>query len=217
MQLFTFKKVDSPRLLKESFQVRFQVYCRERNFIKDEDYPDQYETDEYDKFSLHFVALDSAENVVGSVRLILPHVGMFPIEQRCQNLAINWNIIGRDKSIEVSRLAISKLFRRRTGKGTYYEPTSGSSFSEREGDSDFLMRVRPLALGLYREMYRESKKRGIRYWFALMEEKLWVLTKMHGIVFRPIGEEVEFHGAVRPYVADLLEIEKNMYEKFSLS
>jgi len=214
LETFTFKKVDSPELLQESFKLRFQVYCKECNFIKEEEYPQHFENDGFDEDSLHFVALDSIDTVVGAVRLILPRVTKFPIEDHCPHLEIDKNNFDRSKAAEVSRLVISKLLRRRSGDGLYYEQKIADKPSRDDQEGIFFRRIRPMAFGLYREMYHESKRRDIRYWFALMEKKLWLLLKLHGFIFKPIGEEVDFYGLVRPYLADLVEMENLVHGKF---
>jgi N-acyl amino acid synthase of PEP-CTERM/exosortase system len=71
-----------------------------------------------------------------------------------------------------------------------------------------------MAFGLYRAMYQESKRTGIVYWFALMERGLWKLLSIHGLAFCPIGPEVDFFGLVSPYLAEIRELEKNVYSKF---
>jgi N-acyl amino acid synthase of PEP-CTERM/exosortase system len=77
-----------------------------------------------------------------------------------------------------------------------------------------MRRVRPMAFGLYRAMYHETKRQKLRYWFALMERTLWMLLKIHGFAFRPIGPEVDFYGMVTPYMADICELEQSVYAKF---
>ena len=71
-----------------------------------------------------------------------------------------------------------------------------------------------MAFGLYRAIYQESKRKGILYWFALMEKSLWKLLNIHGLTFRPIGPEVDFLGMVTPYLADIRELEKGVHSKF---
>jgi len=205
MQTFTFKKVDSLELLKESYKLRFQVYCKECAFISEEDYPDEYETDRYDKDALHFGSLDEDENVVGSLRLILPSAPEFPIEKYCTDLTFDLSQIDRRQTAELSRLVISKLFRRITKSGMYYMPSDGKGVVKNNLVLDSFMRVRPMAFGFCREMYYESTARGIKYWFALMERKLFLFLKMNGILFQPIGDEIEYFGTVRPYLADVAE------------
>jgi N-acyl amino acid synthase of PEP-CTERM/exosortase system len=210
---FSFHRITQPGELQEAYRLRFQVYCRECNFIKESDYPDGFETDGYDEFSAHFGAFDLQGRMVGAVRLILPSSPRFPIEEHCPPLEIDRNLISRQSCAEVSRLTISKLYRRRAQDGLYYEPRVEDKTVEDRGSS-FLRRVRPMAFGLYRAMYHESKRAGIRYWLALMEKGLWKLLHIHGFVFRPIGPEVEFLGRVKPYIGDLHDLETGVFAKF---
>jgi N-acyl amino acid synthase of PEP-CTERM/exosortase system len=210
---FSFRKINDKELLLEAFRLRFQVYCKECNFIKESDYPAGFETDAFDEHSLHFGAFDDEERLVGGVRLILPSCAKFPIEDHCRALNIDYGAIPRTGCGEVSRLTISKLFRRRANDGLYYEPQAKDEKVEEKG-MYFLRRVRPMAFGLYRAMYQESKRIGISHWFALMEPALWTLLKIHGFIFKPIGPSVDFYGIVTPYIADLSELEKNVREKF---
>jgi len=210
---FEFRRITSPEEMEEVYRLRFQVYCNECRFIKAEDYPDGRETDEFDKHSAHFGGYDKDGLLVGAVRLILPACGKFPIEEHCETLEIDPEKVTPRKSAEVSRLTISKLYRRRSKDGLYYETQAQDETVEDKGQY-FLRRVRPMAFGLYREMYHESKRLGIRYWYALMERTLRTLLKIHGFVFNPIGPEVEFYGMVTPFLADITEMEKNVHEKF---
>lgn len=210
---FTFKKIMAPEELMESYRLRLQVYGRECHFIHEEDYPQGYETDELDAHSLHFGGFDLFGNLIGSVRLILPETDSFPIQDHCPGLEVDWSKVSRAECGEISRLTISKLFRRRAHDGLYYEPQIQDQTVEDKGEQ-FLRRVRPMAFGLYRAMYQECKRLHINYWFALMEKSLWLLLKIHGFVFKPIGPEVDFYGKVTPYVADIREMEKWVHSKF---
>ncbi len=210
---FSFKKIVTPELLQESYHLRFQVYCKECHFIREEDYPLGIETDVFDPCSSHFGGFDPDGRLIGVSRLILSSCDKFPIQDHCPDLAVDWKKVNRSDCAEVSRLTISKLYRRRAYDGLYYEPQSDDVSVEDKGQQ-FLRRVRPMAFGLYRAMYQESKRLGVNHWFALMEKSLWLLLKIHGFVFRPIGPEVEFYGMVLPYIADIAELEKSVYTKF---
>ncbi len=210
---FHFTKITEPDQLEEAYRLRFQVYARECQFIKESDYPQSLETDDYDRFSVHFAGFDSQDRMVGAVRLILPSSPHFPIEEHCPGLEFDRDLILRQNCAEVSRLTISKLYRRRAQDGLYYEPQVEDKPVEGRGTS-FVRRVRPMAFGLYRAMYQESRRKGIRYWFALMEKSLWKLLRIHGLVFHPIGPEVNFLGLVKPYIGDLRDLEKNVFAKF---
>ncbi|MFH0876981.1 MAG: PEP-CTERM/exosortase system-associated acyltransferase [Candidatus Omnitrophota bacterium] len=210
---FRFKKIISPEELLQSYRLRFQVYCKECNFISDTDYPDGIEKDGLDEHAVHFAAFDDKDAMVGAVRLILPTCERFPIEEHCSKLNIDPVSAPRAKSAEISRLTISKLYRRRAKDGLYYEPQVQDESVTDKG-AQFLRRVRPMAFGLYRQMYQESKRLKVRHWLVLMERSLWFLLKIHGFVFRPIGAAVDFYGEVTPYLADIVEIEKNVKTKF---
>lgn len=210
---FIFRKINTPDILEESYRLRYQVYCNECHFIRPEDYPHQIETDAFDAHSLHFGGFNPEGRLIGAARLILSSCGAFPIEEHCKDLAVDWKSVARQECAEISRLTISKLYRRRAHDGLYYEPQAQDTEVEDQGEH-FIRRVRPMAFGLYRAMYHESKRTGVRYWFALMEKSLWLLLKIHGFVFRPIGREVDFYGMVTPYIADISELEKNVHQKF---
>ncbi len=210
---FEFRRITSPEAMEEAFRLRYQVYCNECHFIRSEDYLDGTEKDGFDKHSAHFGAYDAGGCLVGSVRLILPSCGRFPIEEHCAALDVDPVKVPLRKCAEISRLTISKLYRRRAKDGLYYEPQVEDVTVQDKGQY-FMRRVRPMAFGLYRELYHESKRLGIRYWYALMEKTLRTLLKIHGFVFNPIGPEVEFYGMVTPYLADITEMEQNVHEKF---
>lgn len=208
---FTFMKVDSPDLLNEVFRIRYQVYCKECNFIKDEDYPEGIEKDNYDAHSLHFLAKDS-NGLIGAARLILDCPLGFPLEEHCNgHLTIDKNSLPRKRIAEISRLVISRGYRRRREDGLYY--TTDCLQTADITPIESMRRIRPMTFGIYREIYQESKRRGITHWYALMEKTLWLLLRLHGFNFQAIGEEIDFYGSVQPYLADISKIERECYEK----
>ena len=185
--------------MQQIFKLRFQVYCRECGFIREEDYPESSEQDEYDPQSIHFAAINSVGDVVGTMRIILPGALPLPIERHCAGIQIKPDPLPGMGYAEVSRLVISKYLRRRRDDGMYYEPQVEDKKVE-GANADFLRRAKPMAFGLYREMYHESKRRGISYWYALMEKSLWLLLRIHGFRFDCIGDEIDVYGPVRPYL-----------------
>src|SRR4051812_4367815 len=58
---FTASVVDrTPALLDDSYRLRHQVYCNERQFLAAADYPDGLESDELDASSVHVGAIDDS-------------------------------------------------------------------------------------------------------------------------------------------------------------
>lgn len=216
MQPFIFKKVEPAdrELMEQIHRLRFEVYCRECNFIQEDDYPQGVEKDAYDAQSVHFAALDPEGLVIGTMRMILSGKLNFPLESHCPNINVNKNTLPRNNLAEISRLVISKNLRRRCDDGMYYGPQTEDKQGVDKNGSAFLRRAKPMAFGLYRELYRESKKRGITHWYALMEKGLWLLLRIHGFAFEPIGEEVNFYGMVKPYLGQIAKIEEEVRLKF---
>src|SRR4051794_5248145 len=110
---------DTPALLDQIFRLRYQVYCVEHEFENPQDHLAGYETDTYDCHSVHAALVHLASgNVCGCVRLILPRRGAsLPITQFVsEDAAANF---GTAHVAEVSRYAVSKAFRRRTGEVDY--------------------------------------------------------------------------------------------------
>ncbi len=217
MENFSFLKVDlsESELMEKIYRLRFEVYCRECGFINEEDYPNGLEMDEYDKQAVHFAAFNTDEEIVGTLRLILPGKMNFPIEKHCPQIKIDKNLIpGSITFAEISRLVISKKLRRRKNDFLYYEPQIEDQKVSSDDKNDYLRRNKPMAFGLYREMYQESKRQGITHWYSLMETGLWLLLKTHGFHFECIGEEVDVYGPVKPYRGWVSQIEKEVSQKF---
>ena len=170
--------------------MRFQVYARECEFISANDYPEGVERDAYDDHAVHFGAFDEESQIVGAVRLILPSSEKFLIEERCGLLPFGSGLPSRHLHAEISRLTISKSFRRSLAP---QGPSDGKAES-------YIRKVSPMALGLCHLMYEECRDRGIAYCLALMEKPLELLLKLNGFEFKPIGPAVDFYGPVTPYI-----------------
>jgi len=210
---FTFGIINDPALLEEAFKLRFQVYCRECNFINEVDYPDRTEKDKFDPLSIHFFANDP-EGIVGTARLVLDSPLGFPLEEHCKDCEFEKDI-PKKHCAEISRLVISKHYRRRKNDGMYYSPDyadnpAAKAMAEKE---NLVKRIKPMTFGLFKEMYQASKRRDIRCWYVVMEKSLYLLLKIHGFEFKPIGKETDYYGPVRPYSARLEDLEKSVYHK----
>ena len=202
--MFTFKRVETRGELEEVFRLRYQVYCVECGYESSEDHPGGSEKDEYDEHAVHFIALDRNGHIVGTVRLVTASEIGFPIERFCKT-KLDTTLVPRESAVEVSRLAISKLYRRRTGDGLY-----GATSAEGDGASTGHRRRPEIVLGLYKALYRESKWLGVVNWYAVMEKSLFHLLKASGVVFNQIGEVTDYHGNRIPYIARLSNIERQI-------
>src|SRR5689334_23097596 len=116
-EYFLFKKIDpkDQQAMEQIYRLRFEVYCHECGFIEEKDYPDGRETDEYDKQSVHFAAINSFGEIIGTVRLILSTPLVLPIKKYCPDVRLEPEV----SYAEISRLVISKRLRRRANDQLY--------------------------------------------------------------------------------------------------
>ena len=200
------------------FRLRYQVYCDECGFEDPKEYPEMMERDEYDDHAIHFGNIIAGHRELGgTVRMILHSEKGFPIEK---NFIIDQELLPafeRTKIAEVSRLAISKAFRRRVSDGILYSEkivsiTRKNNIYQKERRKN----ERNFALGLYRCIYKESLKRGLTHWYAAMTEGLCSLLTSRGCVWHPIGPKINYHGYRRPYIAIIAENAEAARQNFRL-
>src|SRR5436190_603702 len=100
---------DDPRLLEQSYRLRYQVYCVERDFLDAADYPGQRETDEFDDDSVHLGVIDAQGDLAGTARLIKANPRGYPMFQHCAFFPEVQVFDSSDVvAVEVSRVAISR-------------------------------------------------------------------------------------------------------------
>ncbi|RJQ46006.1 MAG: GNAT family N-acetyltransferase [Nitrospiraceae bacterium] len=244
---FTVNIVSDAKELTEIFRLRYKVHCLEWGFEKPENYPDGLLTDNYDHHALHFTARDDhSQKLVGAIRLLFDKGEGFPIEKYCE-LDINTNEIPREKISEISRTVIHRDYRRRTEDKYIYGPDEerrsiGSfayshnySYARRYEDrqkykpnahrvnTQIERRERhEIIISLFKAIYRESKRRELTHWYAVMTKGIVALLDKFGLAFKEIGDPVDYHGIRTPYISELRKIEEEMsvkdpklYEEFS--
>lgn len=182
-----FKKVETEKELSDVYKLRFEVYCKEKNYLSYKQYPNQFETDEYDPYSVNFIATIGSQPV-GTARLVLNNPIGFPIE-RHYNFDISQMGAKREMTTEISRLVVMKKAVLISG----YRKTK-------------------ITWGLFSAMYQEARNRSIKHLCAAMETSLWrLLSKCH-IRFSKIGSPKEYYGGLcAPFVADMNDIENNLF------
>ena len=199
---------DAAHLLRMSYALRYQVYCEERGFLRAENYPDKLESDIFDRHSLHFGVFDSAKELVATARFVQKSIIGLPLYQHCTLFAHELRLFGADSRIaEVSRLSVSRGYRRRRGDGIYGLAENTMPYKgidRRSGEN--------AVFALYRSIYQVSKRSGITHWLAATERSLQRLLARYGFPFRPIGPEADYFGAVMPYALVLKEFDEVILE-----
>jgi N-acyl-L-homoserine lactone synthetase len=104
---------DDPRLLEQSYRLRYQVYCLERGFLDPGDYPDGREIDEFDPHSVHLAVLDTEGAMIGTARLIKANPRGFPMFRHCAFFPEVMPPDAPHRLVEGSRLAIRRHYMRR--------------------------------------------------------------------------------------------------------
>lgn len=197
------------------FGLRYQVYCLERSFLPTEDYPDGLERDGYDDFSTHIGAYSMSDILVGGLRLVTPPDGeRFPFEEHCTQIFGNRTRPPNHDCTEISRLVISKLYRRRAGDsmfGVSSQLMGGEAAQAAQdrrkvqrADSDRRKLQPEILLGLLRQVYRHCKRQGIGHWYMALEKSLArLLERMFYFSLEPLGVEVDYYGPVTPYILSM--------------
>ena len=186
---FRTMSADTPDLIRRAQEIRYQVYCVEREFENPADHPDRREKDKLDGHSVHSLLIHRATgHAVGTVRLVLPRREApresFAI-QRVTEPSIWATSLPMEATAEVSRFSISKQIR-----GTLCSADSDLAVERQIGPM--------MSLGLIQALVRMSARHGITHWCALMEPKLLRMLAAMAIHFKRLGEPVEYHGIRQP-------------------
>lgn len=221
---FKFGVVNDPErqaeILAEIYRLRYQVYVREWGFEDPADHPSGMETDAYDRHAIHFYAR-SRENddLIGTARIILTSELGFPIEKHFE-IYQQPDKAADGKIGEISRLSISKAYRRREIDQIIF--SGGRSHLEKLKEQDALARSleherrkceHELIRGIYLLIYRESLRLSLSHWYAVMARGLQVILNRWGIPFKQIGPETEYHGIRAPYALSIREMESHLQRK----
>lgn len=217
---FDFTVIDDAGCLRDSYALRYEVYCHERRFLAPENYPQKLETDSYDDRAIHVGGINKEGVLAGTVRLVLPSAQGFPLLEHCKLFHEYQYLADPDKSVqlslaEISRLAVSKSYRRRQNDGLYdLASEEDDGIPIRVENEAMHRRHKPeIIFGLYRVIYQASKRQGITHWFAAMERPLLRLLHRYSFDFKPIGPELDYYGPVTPYFAEIAEIEMSVHRR----
>lgn len=178
------------------------MYCLEWCYEDACDYQEGLETDEFDSVASHFSARENKTgNLVGTIRIIhpsekgLPALNHFEVDKK-----LIPNVPARQVG-EISRLAVSKEYRRRAiDKAIYTDNVI--NFSDVKERRNWRRRFEAeLVSGLYHCIYAESIERGLTHLYAVMSAGLHSILTSWGLSFTPIGPAIDYHGMRRPYIA----------------
>ena len=198
---FSVVPATTPDLLDAAHALRYQVYCVEHAFENPAEHPGGREIDQYDAHSAHAVLIHKpTSEVVGCVRLILPHEGsgIAALPLRALLGARSGALLDSCDPLvtaEISRYAVSKKLRRREGEDLY--PDVG------ELSAGEVRRLGPhISVGLIRGVAALAADRGITKVCAAIAPALARLLERLGLTFSPLGPVIDYHGPRQPCIAD---------------
>lgn len=203
----------SEELRHEVYKLRHNVYCEELHF---EDVKASYEeTDEFDERAIHcFVRHISSNNLAGTVRLITSAKPgeLLPIEQFCSHAITDVNVtpahFGRHEICEISRLAVPAAFRKR--EIDKYAGAATGAINEQAFSQTELRCFPYIAICLYLSAAAMSYKTRRYHVFVMMEPRLARSLQFVGIMFKQLGQPIEFHGKRAAYYIDSRELKKTL-------
>lgn len=199
---------DTPALLEQSFGLRYQVYCLERGFLNPADYADHLEIDAFDAHALHFGTTNLQGELVGTARLVQDGAAGFPLFRHCTIFPGETELYQPGNTVvEVSRLSVSRKYRRRKDDGAYGDQAPVVHVgTERRGEHAEY--GGELIVSLYKALYQASKRHGITHWLAATEKSLHRLLAKYAFPLRLIGPETDYFGPVAPYLMDVREFDQ---------
>lgn len=189
---------DTDALRERTFRLRYQVYCIERGFEPLEQPHPQQERDHYDAHSVHFLLHHRGRGVdVATTRLVLGEApSKLPFFHVAGPCLTQPELPGWPPSAEVSRLAISKVCRRRQAdRNLLY----GAGADPLRLPAHATPGHPGLVVALYRCLYAYSRVAGIADWYMMMEPALARLLGQVGVVPEPLGPAVHYRGLRVPY------------------
>jgi len=202
---------DTPELLDAAHALRYQVYCVEHQFEDPALQEGKRERDRYDAHAVHAVLISKPSgNVVGCVRLILPRgdasssLPLWSLLGATERARLD--MFGRDRTAEISRYAIAKMYRRREGESWY--PDVG------EPSAHELRRLVPhMSLGLLQGVGQLAARHHMGTICAAMAPSLMRLLERFGLVFERLGPLIDLHGTRQPCLGECEQLLAGMAER----
>ena len=190
---------DTPALREQVHRLRYEVFCKEFHFEREEDCPGGLEQDEYDQRSIHCLIIHKASNMpAGCVRLVKTAennpAALLPFEKYCGDSLYQGDLhpsrLPREHLSEISRLTVASTFRRRPGE---IQSPLGNLAELKFDEVEY--RLFPLiSFVIFMVILSLSMSTKIQGWFAMMEPWLGNHLQKVGFSFQQAGEPTKYHG-----------------------
>lgn len=215
---FEVVRADSMDLKEEVFRLRHQIYCVENGFIDPEISTSGQERDIYDRHSEHLLLIHrQSGRAVGTARVILSRTDhplrSFPI-QSASDHPLLYKEECTDQLCEISRLCMSKAFRRREGDGNLlpaYSETDWEKKPNTEEKVTYFRRMIPYApLGLMRGAFEIALEYGVTTCFCVIDEDQTIAMQQAGLKHKKLGDPIDFFGRQQPVIFHIKDVLAHM-------
>lgn len=206
LRYFALSMVEGARL-EEAFHVRYQVYCREFGYEREEDCPAGRESDAFDAQAWHCALVHRPSRMLaGYVRVVhteaADRLHELPMEHHCGDSFTHPTLrpdrLDRASICEVSRLVVHGMFRRRRGEAAMPFGDPGVARFPPEQRRTFPLVGVSLFVAATVLCVHHRKQHA----FAMMEPSLVRILRQTGLEFTRIGEALDYHGWRAAYYID---------------
>ncbi|MBK8575247.1 MAG: PEP-CTERM/exosortase system-associated acyltransferase [Elusimicrobia bacterium] len=197
-----FQIANTEELVRATQRLRYRVFVEEFGWEKPEDHPEGIETDAFDPYSIHAAASDDSGALIGTARMVLNSPQGLPIFRLLENFdGFNPN----SKTVaEFSRLCVHPDFQRRAPVDPHRDLAGNYRFPGARADTTPSQDARMVSVvthGLIFILHQAGIQLRLTHWLMISEKKLWIFLRRRGILFRPAGKPVDYHGIRIPYIA----------------
>jgi N-acyl amino acid synthase of PEP-CTERM/exosortase system len=216
---FRIIRADSNALKDIVFRLRYEVYCLENNMDSTTraDAASQLEKDSYDDRAIHYLLYrKSTDEAAGAIRVVLPRADKplhsFPMQFICDHPLLHMEE-KVTKFCELSRLCMTKDFRKRPGDGrilpAYFDQDQTMRLDP--NTQVYIRRVIPFApLGLLCAAFEGALEHGLTDCVCILDpEQLYALQRI-GLSYRVLGPRLEMGGQQQPVIFNIKHAFDNM-------
>ena len=212
---FDVSRPRSAETLESVYRVRYDVYCREFGFEREEDCPGGLERDDFDAASAHCLIVHRESGIAaGCIRVVLPPADdpdfLLPLERFCgdslHDSPLHPSRRPRGEIGEVSRLAVHTQFRRRPGESVSPVGTLAVDELPKAERRTFPL----LGLSLFCAGASLMRRAGREHAYVMMERSLARRLISSGFPFSQIGEPIDYHGLRAAYHVTVQQVLASM-------
>lgn len=159
-----FLEVKDQNMMEKVFAFRYRIMSEVKEFREyflDANFQNGLESDVFDKYAVHFIALDDSDAICANVRLIHHCPDGYPTENQ---MIFDNSVFERDKLGEVSRIFIDKRYRN-------------------------LQKTKEIVYNLNRLLYIKMVELGIEYTYGSLEPSFRRLLGIYNMHYEILGEE----------------------------